>query len=476
MQQAGLLKQFIKSSAIFFIGSVLSKAISIFMLPLYTSRIPTADMGYYDISITYITIVTSMLFFDIWVTILRFMYDGENDDEKAVYVSSGCIIFAISSVVYIIVGISFALVTSLDSVALIFVYGLFMNINNIFTFLARGYQHHVDFAISGIINTLTNVCSNLLLILTFNWGYQSLYVSGILGASFQMIYLSCRTEIIHAIFRGHHEKSVVKTMLLYTLPLCINSVAYWLITSYNRIVINRIYGDSANGIYAIGSKFAVIISLVTMCFTFAWQEVAFSEAKKLDNPGRFYSNACNLYCTLLLISIPFALLFVKVVFPFIVFNAYQNAYYTIPLFLLSAIFSAISTFIGNIFYAIKNTKIILISMLISALFNVIISYPLVKSFGLNGANLATTLSFILNILVRNKFLYDKIKFALSSQLLVPIILSVLSGVIYIFCDLMKNFLYIFFITFFLAWFYRDSLDKIKNFIFSIVRGKARQIK
>ena len=58
------LIRFIKSSGIFFIGSVLSKAISILMLPLYTNRIPTDDMGYYDLSLTYITIATSFLFFD----------------------------------------------------------------------------------------------------------------------------------------------------------------------------------------------------------------------------------------------------------------------------------------------------------------------------------------------------------------------------------------------------------------------------
>ena len=134
MQQRYLLKQFLTSSVIFFVGTVLSKAISILMLPLYTSYIPTADMGYYDVSVTYITVLTSILFFDIWVTILRFMYDGSNDDEKAMYVHSGCIIFAVSSLMYMTVAVVFSSVTSYKAVTLVFVYGLFMNINYIFTF------------------------------------------------------------------------------------------------------------------------------------------------------------------------------------------------------------------------------------------------------------------------------------------------------------------------------------------------------
>lgn len=467
MQKGSLLKHFLKSSAIFFIGTVLSKAISIFMLPLYTSYIPTEDMGYYDVSVTYITILTSILFFDIWVTILRFMYDGKNDDEKAMYVRSGCIIFAISSLMYVIVAIIFSNVTSYEAVALIFTYGLFMNINYIFTFLARGYERHFDFAVSGILNTLVNVTSNMVLILLLGWGYKSLYISGILGAMAQIVYLSVKTNVLCAIFRGEYNNKIAKEMLLYTLPLCINSVAYWLITSYNRIIINKIYGDSANGIYAVGSKFAVAIGLVTMCFTYAWQEIAFSEADNLKTPGRFYSNACILYCTILGISIPLMLPFIKIVFPVLVRSSYNAAYDTIPLFLITAVISAISTFIGNIFYAIKNTRIIFISMAISAVFNVVISYPLIKHFNLNGANLATTISFILNIAVRNKFLHNKIGFSLDYQIFIPFILAIIGGVIYIYCDVLQNILYFLVTIAITAWAYRRYIPMIIIFIKSL---------
>ena len=40
--------QFIKNTAIFFVGNVLSKLISFILLPMYTTVIPTEQMGIYD--------------------------------------------------------------------------------------------------------------------------------------------------------------------------------------------------------------------------------------------------------------------------------------------------------------------------------------------------------------------------------------------------------------------------------------------
>ena len=45
----GSKKSFIKNSLLFMLGSGLSKALGIIMLPLYTSQIPTEDYGAYDI-------------------------------------------------------------------------------------------------------------------------------------------------------------------------------------------------------------------------------------------------------------------------------------------------------------------------------------------------------------------------------------------------------------------------------------------
>lgn len=104
--------------------------------------------------------------------------------------------------------------------------------------------------------------------------------------------------------------------------------------------------------------------------------------------------------------------FFNIVFPYIVDESYYQAKVTIPLFLVSSVISAYSTFIGNIFYAIKDTKTIFISTVLSCLLNLTLCKPLIVLWGLNGANISIILSFIFNILIRFIVLKKKFHFLL----------------------------------------------------------------
>jgi O-antigen/teichoic acid export membrane protein len=453
--------QFIKTSGFFFVGSVLSKAITILMLPLYTSYIPAADMGYYDVTLAYLTIATSVLFFDIWVAILRFMYDADTLEGKASYVRNGLLIFLMSSAIYMLVGVVLCFLSDVKYIGWFVFYGLSSNIANIFTFVARGYGYNIKFGISGIISSCANVTFNLVLILCFSLDYQSLYISGVAGFLLQSLYLLLSLNILPLLKKSTMQLSIIKSMFKYSLPLCLNSVSYWLLTSFSRIVINFIHGDSANGIYAIGNKFSFLITLVTTCFTYAWQDIAFSNANKLADPGKFYSSACNLYCKVLALGMAVMLPIIKLFFPLLVRNEYVAAAETVPLFLIVAIVAAISTFIGNVFYAIKYTKAIFYSMLISAMLNVLLSFPLIKLLGINGANISVTLSFIVNILIRNRILYEKINFRLDLQILWIVALIALSYGVYSLLSIWFNIIMLIIIICVAVFIFRDNLRDIK---------------
>ena len=101
MQRNNDLIRFIRSSGIFFLGNILSKVISFFMLPIYTGYIAVADMGYYDVSITYTNMVVSIVFFEIWSAVLRYMYDRDTVDGKYRSAKSGGVIFAVSAAIYV---------------------------------------------------------------------------------------------------------------------------------------------------------------------------------------------------------------------------------------------------------------------------------------------------------------------------------------------------------------------------------------
>ena len=130
-------------------------------------------------------------------------------------------------------------------------------------------------------------------------GYESLYISGIIGFIAQSLYLMLCGRIFKSLKVGRFDKAVTQSMFKYSLPLCLNSIAYWVLTSMNRVVLNAIFGNEANGIYAIGNKFSFVIGLITTCFTYAWQDLSFSKANE-KGVGKFYSNASTMYSKVLI--------------------------------------------------------------------------------------------------------------------------------------------------------------------------------
>ena len=402
--------RFIKSSGIFFIGGILSKAIVFFMLPIYTKYIVPADYGYYDLSITYITVISSMFFFDVWTSVMRFMYDRSDRDCKYRAILSGWHIFGLSSLGYAALGAGLLIFGNFKYLGWILLYGLVSNVQSMYDFIARGFEKNVEFAVSGIINTLITVLLNIVLIVRLGYDFSSLYISAIVGNMAQIVFLEVKIKTLRELRLQKHDRELTRQMFYYTLPLCVNSVSYWLLTSFNRIVINADMGDAANGVYAIGNKFGAIISLVTGCFIYAWQDISFSRRIDDESNGRFYSKACRQYLLFLGAGTALLLPALNLLFPFFVNQSYSGVKETIPLFLLVAAAGAYSTFVGNIFYALKDTKTIFRSMVVSCLFNLALCYPLIRWLGLNGANLAIFLSFLLNVAIRSVILKRKIRF------------------------------------------------------------------
>lgn len=454
--------QFVKSTGIFFIGSSLSKMISFFLLPIYTSYISTDDFGYYDLSITYLTVCISLVFCDIWVSALRHMYDETNEEKKGHPLKAASVLFVLSFGIYVLGALALYFLANIPCLSLITTMGLLQAITNFYTFISRGYRRNIDFAISGIICTLSAALINIWQLAIMHMDYSSLYYSMIIGYSLQIVYLECRVHIFKRIIHEKIDWVLVKKMFFYTLPLGINAVAFWILNSFNRIAISHVLSVSENGIYAVGQKFANMLSFAMTCFLYAWQDLAFS---KQENKGSFYSKACTSYYVFLGIAISGLLPFIKIVFPFLVRGSYDEAEMMIPLSLAAAAMSGYSSFIGNIFYAIKNTKIIFISTVLSCIINLILCFPLISLLGLNGANLSILLSFTANVFFRNIILKKEIGMHLQWKKIMGITALVLaSALFYIYSSTYVNMGLLFILGISIVWCLGVYLKKRKIII------------
>lgn len=444
---------FAKSTGIFFIGNSMSKVITLLLIPLYTNTLPAEDYGYYDLSITCITLLTSFLYCDIWSSVMRVMRDDLKDEAPWRVVTAGWSIFGGSTLLYITIALTASLFVNISCLGLILLYGVTSNVQSMFSCIARGRGNNIDFAVSGVMCTLVNVGLNLLLILVYGLGYEALYVSYAAGFTVQCLYLYLRMSMWrHFALPSWWQ---VRELLVYSAPLGINSVAYWLLTSLSRVVVSTVLSLAANGVFAIGSKFGSTIALATTCFTLAWQDIAFTKEMR---PASFYSRAVTQYSGFLLACTAVLLPSIALFFPLLVGSDYSEAYSIIPSFLWIAVVSAISTFIGNIFYVIKDTKTIGVSMVISCLINILFVYPMTTGMGCLGANLSVLIAFVANIAIRIVILGRKIDLRLFwNEILLPLCLLSLCSIAYFVGGALANGASLFLAIIGFSFLYRDKV-------------------
>lgn len=405
---------FAKSTLVFFVGSALSKVITIALLPLYTNALPSDDYGYFDVSVTFVTLLTSFLYCDVWTSVMRFMRDNLEGEAPKIVTASGWVVFAGSTVVYYLLGVLAWMLFEIPSLGLILLYGTAINLQTMFSYIARGWGDNLRFAVSGIISTIVNVGLSIILILAFGWGYEALYVAFVAGSATQCGYLIVALKMWRRIAKP--KLAHVKELFIYSVPLCLNSVAYWLLNSLGRVVVSVALSFHASGIFAVASKFGSAINLATTCFTYAWQDISFTPGSRSDS---FYSRAVTQYASFLMDSFALLLPAVTLLFPVLVGSEYGEAYSVVPSFLAVAVVSAVSTFIGNIFYVIKDTKTIGKTMVVACWVNVMLTYPLTMLFGLNGTNAAIVLAFAANIAIRLRVLRGRIGMRVSPLAALP---------------------------------------------------------
>ena len=412
------LVKFLKSSGIYFVGNVLTKMVSFFLLPLYTTYIPTEQSGYFDLSYSYISILIPIIFLEIWSAIMRFTFDYIKGEDRYKPLFNGLLIFAASLAIYIAAAFLLGAIVQIDYLIYIFFYGLFTALQTCYSYIVRTFGYNVIFAVSGIVGSIVNSVSNIIMILVFDMTITSLYLAAILGLFVQVVIMECKMQLLRHLSIKHFDKDMIKQMVVFSLPLSLNTACFWFLSSYNRVGVSNILGLEANGIYSAAAKFTYVIGLVSNCFSMAWQELVYSLGNEKENKSRLYTVASNYYIKFLMYGLLLLIPVVQVVFPWFIKNDYQAAFSLIPLYLLATVANIYSTFLGNIFGAEKKTSIIFTSTLVAAVVNVGLFHALVGSMGIQAANIALFFGFLVNIIMRLLLLKKSIPISLDYKMIV----------------------------------------------------------
>ncbi|WP_423408378.1 oligosaccharide flippase family protein [Heyndrickxia sp. MSNUG] len=389
----GNITRFLKTSGTYFIGNVLSKLIVFFLLPLYTSELVPKDFGTFDLVVTLLSFFAPIAFFQIWDGMFRYSFDKHNNKEKYDVISNSFVVLIIGFLLYTFMFVIAYKIIHFELDLLIFFYGLMVAINYQYTFIARVFLKNTLFVMTGILNTLLNAILNFILIVYFNLGVESLYISFIAGALLQVILIELNIHPIAKFRLNRLNKKLQLEMVKFSIPLCLASISYWLLSGYTRIVIAQELGNAANGLYAVANRFGSLISLIVSIFQFAWNEMVYLMAKENDRFQK-YELSMKYILKVIVFGSAILMLIIKIIFPHLIHSDYQDALLLVPLTLIGIAFNSFAGFLGTIFMTEKNTKYILTTTVFGAVINIILLWTLTPLLGIQGAIGALCLAFV----------------------------------------------------------------------------------
>lgn len=392
----------LKNTGIIAIGNLSTKAISFFLLPLYTAILSTHEYGVIDYIITLSMFCVPCISFLMDEAIFRFLIDCKNKEEKSTIISNSFILVFIGIVAFLVIVYPILNYIKYEYTWYLILFVISDIIATMISALLRGIGRTDAFAVYNFISSTIQIILNVIFIAVFYWGIEGMLSAMIIGrvvATF--VYIIC-LKLWQYINLKKINILKIKEMLKYAIPLIPNRVSWLIINLSSRIVIMNIMTSGALGIYAISSKFANLMDMIYGFFYQSWKE---SSARVLQSNDRddFYNLVYKylksfMYSIVLLITS-----FMPIIFKFLIADTYLEAILYVPILLLATYFSNISGFYGGIFTAYKDTKIMGTSTIVAAIINLVLMFIIINFWGLYAVAIS---ALIANIVV---YQYRKIK-------------------------------------------------------------------
>lgn len=374
------------NSVVFAIGNLGSKIINFLMVPLYTYALNKREYGSVDLITTTLSMLLPIVSLCVYEAVFRFVMDKSEDKEK---------VFSSSFIVNLIVIICMLPVTLMIRYENKYII-LFILIMQVYQALFAQYTRATGklrvFAFNGILTSLITAILNVILMLMFDLGILGYLVSILIAIIVSNIYLAVRLKLWQDFSIKLVSTSLIKRMLIYSLPLIPNAFSWWLTSTADRYLLLYFVGLSANGIFAVANKIPSLLSIVNSIFFQSWQISAVEEYEN-NEKSEFFSEIFEYYIQIFIIFTTLMIIFIKPFLTIIVSSDFYSAWEVVPALLIASMYSSFSGFIGTSYLAAKKTTGIFLTTFVGSVINIAIAFILIPKFGLNGAGISSAISF-----------------------------------------------------------------------------------
>lgn len=406
-----MLKLLLRDSLIYTIPAILSRGLSLLLLPLYTRVLNPADYASLDLLLVFANFISLSIALEISQAVARF-YGSETDPKRKIDYASTAFWFTISS--YSIFSITAFFHSEMLSAWVMgrpefieefragIIYVFFNGILILSQDQFRWEMRSKHYAAVSILVTISSAAIAICLTYIYHLGLKGLLWGMAVGAALGQLYC---LWFLRKTYQFRFNPSRFKEMLAYSAPLVPASLMILLGIYIDRLMINYFMPIENVGLYGIGFRFASAISLVMFGFQGALTPLIYTYYQDNETPKKI-ARIFRTVVALALIATLVTSLFAYDFFVLMTSPEYYSASDLITLLVPAIILAQIIIFTPGINIA-KKTHLSVWINLAGLLIKILLGSLLIPAIGVKGAALATLLgclfSFSINMYFSQKF-------------------------------------------------------------------------
>lgn len=410
---------------LYLIGMSFSKLMSFIILPYISVRINAEEFGVFDTIQTISGLLVPVVSVQLMDSAFRFVY-GKKQSEQEVVISNVWICLGLGMTVYIIFSIlinifcfnwKYMSILVIYTVSTIFLY--------MYQRVARSFGRRELFACAGVMQTAIMLFAQCIFVSLTPLGATGLIYAYAISCFVASGYVEVRIGALRCCKVSDWDWNIVKELIRFSAPLVPNSISWWGVSSFCRLVIIGWLGYAAAGIFSMANKFAGLLTSITGTFLLALQEELL---KKLETGSvhHFLPRVFNVYVIILSALTSLVTLLQLAYFTIFIDPQYKESILLIPPVMLGMFFSSLCSFYGTGYFLYKKTKESFKSTLFGSVVSVVLSVSMVPFLGLMGAAIATLGGYLFLCLYRHMSMkeYFDVQIKASSVMISFIVLCV----------------------------------------------------
>lgn len=276
------LKELLRHSAIYGLGSIVARVLGVLLLPLYTRYLSPSDYGLIETLVALSAVLTALVAQGMKSAFFRFYFDSAEPERRHLVVRTA--FWYVMAASTLVTGVGIALAPQISSilfgmhghrglVVAAFI-GLWAALNyEQMTSLFRVEQRSTAFVAATLANVCITIAATVLLVVVFDKGPLGVLVGNFTGTL--IVYAALLLYSRHALGL-QFDRALYRAMNRFGLPLVPSAVALWLTGFSDRFFLIKLTDAHEVGLYSIGVRIASAIVLLLTAFRMAWPAFAYS--------------------------------------------------------------------------------------------------------------------------------------------------------------------------------------------------------